>query len=127
MMRLIDINLVLEHEKIRESKVLELVRHILVDGFVRTPIVVEDKHFVVLDGHHRLNALKRLGCKRIPSFIVDYSRDDIKVGSWRGGLCVSKELVLRAGISGRKLMPKTSRHYIPKRPQNVNIPLSRLR
>ena len=46
------------------------------------PIIVERENLVVLDGMHRVKALKRLGCKLIPVCLVDYDSPEIKVERW---------------------------------------------
>ncbi|MCD6592263.1 MAG: hypothetical protein J7K78_04530 [Thaumarchaeota archaeon] len=66
----------------------------------------------ILDGYHRVEALERLGCKNAPCLLIDYRSDRIKVVSWDGGEEISKETVLEAGISGRLLPPRTTRHLI---------------
>jgi len=63
----------------------------------------------------------------IPAVAVDYSDPGIRVGAWRRGEVVSKEDVLRAGLNGRLLPPKTSRHFFPFPPCRVNAPLRALR
>jgi len=82
---------------------------------------------VVLDGQHRLAALKALGAKLVPAFLVNYRSPWVKVSSWRPGVRVSKEMVIEAGLSGRKLPPKTSRHVVEGvEVPEVNVPLEAL-
>ncbi|MDP2971868.1 MAG: ParB N-terminal domain-containing protein [Deltaproteobacteria bacterium] len=61
-----------EHEEIRPDYLEDLKNEILSDGILKMPIAVDRDTYVILDGHHRLHALKRIGCKRIPVVLVDY-------------------------------------------------------
>ena len=106
------------------------------DKVLKKPIIVDKNTNVVLDGHHRLIALKELGCKKIPVIFVNYGSRKIKVFSWRKGEKVTKGIVLRAAFSGKKLPPKTSKHmieidkkltHISIIEKNVNLPLRKLK
>ncbi|MGD0329125.1 MAG: ParB N-terminal domain-containing protein [Nitrososphaeria archaeon] len=132
---IVEINELKEHEKIDEQYCEQLKSRIQKDGFIKKAIAVDANTRIVLDGHHRLNALRRLGCKRIPAILVDYNSPMIQVQGWNKDT-VSKQAVIVAGTTPNKLPPKTTRHtviinglsrhisYIEK---NVNIPLSELK
>jgi hypothetical protein len=115
-----------QHEMIREDHLKELIREIEKDGFINNPIIVDKKTRVILDGHHRFNAIKFLGLALSPVYLCDYKSEDIKIGSWRKGEKVTKEMVIEAGLSGKLLEPKTSKHSIPNRPVGMRIPLKSL-
>lgn len=119
-------NLIKQHERIRKNHLKKLFNQIRHDGFISDPIVVDKNTMVLLDGHHRFNAIKLLGLTSSPVYLVDYKSRKIKVTSWRGGKKVTKRVVIRAGLSGELLRPKTSRHLIPERPTGLKIPLSKL-
>lgn len=116
-----------EHEKICQIHLDKLVARIKKDGFINDPVIVDKSTMVILDGHHRYNSLKNLGCKLCPVCLVDYQSNDIEVGCWRTGEEITKSEVIAAGLSGKLLSPKTSRHIIPDRPTNLNIPLENLK
>ena len=101
-----------EHEEVDHERLAKLFKELMHDGFLRYPLLVDASTFIILDGHHRFWALKLLGAKLAPVYLVDYMSDKIKVLSWRKGWHVDKKLVLEAGLSGRKLPPKTSRHVL---------------
>lgn len=120
-------NLLKQHERIRKSHLRELFSQIQKDGFISDPIVVDKNTMIILDGHHRFNAVKLLGLTSSPVYLVDYRSKKIKVASWRkGGERVTKKLVINAGISGKLLRPKTSKHFIPERPVGIKTSLSKL-
>jgi len=98
------------HEMVREYRVVEVMESLLADGVQLKPILVDPKTAVILDGHHRVEALRRLGAVYAAALLVDYDDPCIRVESWREGFRVTKDRVRRAGLTGRLLPPKTSRH-----------------
>ncbi len=114
------------HEKIDERHLECLMDIIVRDGVLIKPLLVDAKTMIILDGHHRYEILKRLGKRYVPVLLVDYDSDIVDVGSWRKDWTVSKELVRKAGLSGKLLPPKTSRHILKIKLPNVNMPLEKL-
>ncbi|MBM4341146.1 MAG: hypothetical protein FJ110_16570 [Deltaproteobacteria bacterium] len=101
-----------EHEEIRPDYLEELKNEILCDGILKMPIAVDKETYIILDGHHRLHALKRIGCKRIPVILFDYQSPEIEVIPHREGETVTKEMVIRTALDGKRMAPKTSKHMI---------------
>jgi L-serine kinase (ADP) len=101
-----------EHEEIRPDYLEGLKNEILSDGILKMPICIDKNTCIILDGHHRLQALKRLGCKKIPCVLVDYQSKDISVIPWREGEKITKETIIDMALSGRKMSSKTSKHMI---------------
>lgn len=115
------------HEQFEEPRVQELQHRIQRDRSVPVAIVADAATLVVLDGHHRLEALRRLGCKRAPVMLVDYQRPDIRVGAWRHGeTAPTKDEVLLQAQAGKLFPPKTTRHFFPWRFQESPVPLADL-
>ncbi len=80
---IVPIDLLLPHEQIIEAELSRLVEDLKVNGILKYPIVVSEETFVVLDGHHRYNALLRLNYKYAPVILLDYNDDDlIQVDTW---------------------------------------------
>ncbi|MGQ9647152.1 MAG: ParB N-terminal domain-containing protein [Thermodesulfobacteriota bacterium] len=101
-----------EHEEIRPDYLEALKNEILCDGILKMPICIDKKTCIILDGHHRLQALKRIGCKKIPVVMVDYQSPEIKVIPWREGETVTKEKIIEMALSGQRMPSKTSKHMI---------------
>jgi len=108
----VDIKQVKEHEETTNEHVKSLSDEIERDGVLKRAIAVDSKTNVILDGHHRLCALLKLNCIKIPVVYLNYDDPSIKVLPWRKGESVDKEIVRNAGLSGKKLPPKTSNHVI---------------
>jgi len=70
------------HEETIPDRVAELKSSLLGDGVVKDPIVVDAGSRVVLDGMHRVAALRELNSFWMPVCAVDYLNPSIKVGVW---------------------------------------------
>lgn len=132
----LDIEVLREHEEIRPQYLEELKNEILSDGILKMPIAVDRSTYIILDGHHRLHALKRLGCKRIPAILVDYHSPEIEVVPWREGEVITKEMIIHTALSGKRMAPKTSKHMIRVSGElrhisylevTINVPLGELK
>ena len=111
---ILDVDLLHCHEEIRPEILEELIQEIKEDGYVKKPILVADKAYVILDGHHRFEALRRLGCRRIPCYVVAYFSDAVDLGLWPTAKekDVRKEDVVERGRAGLLYTPKTTRHRV---------------
>lgn len=107
----VDVKELKEHEEIDSFRLDEVYDSILISESVY-PIIVDLNSNVILDGHHRYNALKRLGIQTIPSYLIDYNSESIQVDSWRSDFKVTKNDVVRVGKSDNLFPPKTSKHII---------------
>ena len=101
-----------EHEEIRPDYLEELKNEILSDGMLKMPIAVDRSTYIILDGHHRLHALKKIGCKKIPVILVDYQSPEIEVIPWREGEKITKKMIIDTALTGKRMAPKTSKHMI---------------
>jgi ParB-like chromosome segregation protein Spo0J len=108
---LIDPNDLRLHEDVDPVQVQRVVDQMRSSGRFETPLLVDRRTHVVLDGHHRLWASKELGCTRIPCYCVDYLADDsIQLESWRDDVTLTKEEVIEMGLSDQMFPQKTTRH-----------------
>lgn len=130
---LIDGSTLKPHEETDMSRVKELTSEITGDGMLRHPVIVDKTFMVILDGHHRVSVLTKLGCMFIPAYLVDYHDESIQVRNWREGKepeieisKVTKENVVSAALTGQLFPPKTSRHIWPWRREECPIPIRML-
>ena len=100
------------HERIRPALLEQLMDQIRKDGYLRRPILVADHDFVILDGHHRAEAVRALGARRIPAYLIDYFSEIVHLAAWPDAevSVVTKVDVIRRGRTGDLFPPKTSRH-----------------
>ncbi len=76
------------------------------EGLQRDPIIVEMEDMVVLDGMHRLEALKRLGLTHAVCSLVDYMQEDVRLLRWSRSVrnptdALATRLKTELGLGGR--------------------------
>jgi ParB-like chromosome segregation protein Spo0J len=134
--RLVELTKLKQHEDADRARLKELKKEINLDKVLKFAIIADENTNIILDGEHRFNALKELGCKTIPVVYVDYYASNIQVNSWKKNNHLKKEDVIEAGLSGKRFPPRTSRHmirigsglfHISTLEKRVDIPLKKLR
>jgi hypothetical protein len=113
------------HEQIEAERLAQLTEEIRRDGQLREPVLVDRGSLVILDGHHRVQALQTLGCQMIPAYLVDYRSPAIQVWPRRPGISVTKDSVVGRGLTHFLYPPRTSRHVLGEslRPRPVDLDL----
>lgn len=96
-----------DHEEVELERVRSLASEIQQRRRV-APLLVEKTHHVILDGHHRKEALKLLGFRKVPCVRVDYAH--IRLEHRRSDLSPTKEQVIERALRGERFPPKTTRH-----------------
>jgi hypothetical protein len=108
------------HEEIQPEDVARLVADLRQVGLVRDPIWVTRGSYVVLNGHHRLAALRALGARKVPAWVMDYESEAIALDRWTPGPALTKREVEERAVSGAPFPPKTTKHIVshtlPERP-----------
>jgi L-serine kinase (ADP) len=100
-----------QHEEIDKARLRRVVRAMR-SGGLRKALAADERTLVLLDGTHRLEAMRRLGARSVPVLLLDYMSDDIVVNPGAGKTAYSKQAVLDAGLSRKKLPPKSTRHMV---------------
>lgn len=110
-----------------------LKKMIYESGYIKHALIVEKDHNIVLDGSNRHLFLALEGFKYAPVHFVDYSNSHVRVGSNRvhrliinSPVKVTKEEVIRRGLTGDLYPPRTTRHFIPFLRPEINFPLDKL-
>lgn len=115
------------HEAFVEERVLQVLDNFRRHGAVDFAVVADVATGTVIDGHHRLEALRRLSALFVPAFLVDYRDAAITVRGWREGEAVpTKEDVLQHAAQGKLYPPKTTRHDFVPVMDPVDVPLAEL-
>jgi len=126
-MQLVELSKLSQHEEADPMRLNELKEEIKLDGILKLAIAVDINTNIILDGEHRFNILKELGCKKIPAVFVDYNSPDIKVQAWRKGEQLTKNDIIEAGFSEKKLNSSITAFILASvsyRTKNNTMPIS---
>jgi len=128
-LEILDIDRLRSHEAVESGLLRQTIEEIRKDGCLKRPILVADGDNVILDGHHRFEALRTLGYRRIPAYVIDYSSDLVEVTTWPQATVkeVTKQEVLRRGRTGELFPPKTTRHILRTPLPEISMDLKDLR
>ncbi len=111
------------HEEFTEGRLKNVIRDLKKTGILWFPILVDNKDFIILDGHHRAEAFKRMGMKTILARLVDYDSDDIRVVSRRKNIAITKDIIRKKARAGEVFLHKTTRHIYPEQTKHFDVPL----
>ena len=109
---LVPIDRLRAHEEVEVSDVHHLVGLLRDAGEVQEPLLVADGSYVILNGHHRYSALRILGARWAPAWVVDYDDPAIALSRWGPGPPISKADVIRHAEERRPYGVKTTRHTV---------------
>jgi len=110
--KVIDIQRLLPHENKQAAKTKRLAKQIYKDGGLFRPLLADARTLALLDGHHRLGALKLLRCARAPVLLVDYHGPKIRLFSRRKKYQANKAEVISRALSHKLYPIKTTRHLV---------------
>ncbi len=114
------------HEEYDPAKVDQLVAELRRTGEFVEPIWVARGTYVILNGHHRVEALRRLGARRAAAWVFDYDGDLVTLERWRPGPPIAKADVVARASRGELFPPKTTRHRVRVKLPFHKVPLSEL-
>ncbi len=117
----------LPHEALEPERLEELRVSLGQKGILYHPVIADRDSLVILDGHHRVQILRELGCARVPVYLVRYKDPAIRVFSRRPGIMVDKGTVIDRGLGGTPFPARTSRHVFPEAPRPRPTRLGHLR
>jgi L-serine kinase (ADP) len=124
--RLVPIEDLRPHEEIRDGVVRELAERIRRAGAVDDPIWVAAQSMVILNGHHRVAALRELGAERAPAWVFAYDSDLIRLERWSDGPPIERTEVVARATRRELFAPKTTRHVLTIDLPHRSTPLARL-
>lgn len=105
---LVRIEDLVSHEDVDRARLRKILSSIAEERVLRKPVVVDARRGIVIDGHHRVQALKLLGVRYAPAVLADYELDVEDVGRWMyiGAPGDSKRLTLLKTLSEAILSAK---------------------
>jgi hypothetical protein len=125
---MVDLRKLVGHERVDRGRLMAVRTQLCTQRALRRPIIVDRGSHVILDGHHRVSALRTLGAKRIPVQYVQYQSKAVRVYFRRRHLLMRliKQCVLENARRGNVFPSKTTRHLLQHRRRMRAIPLSTL-
>ena len=110
-LELVDSNLIFPHEKVIDKKTSLLIDYLKTfnNSIIISSILCCSKSMVIIDGHHRFFALKKLGFKKIPVTKLNYSSSDIKTDHMEK---FSKKDIINSGLRKEFMEPKSTNHIV---------------
>ncbi|MEW6748427.1 MAG: hypothetical protein AB1295_01830 [Candidatus Micrarchaeota archaeon] len=79
---IVEVKNLLSHEQVISTNLKRLKEAMLNLGQLVDPLIVDKKTGLVLDGNHRLKVLEIIECPLATCQMVDYDKEEIKVGTW---------------------------------------------
>lgn len=125
---LIEINKLRCHEMVCLKRLKQVKNDLLIKGYIKNPVVVDRKNNIILDGHHRVEALRQLGALKVPVYLVNYQNKKIRVALRRKEFVFKdiKQAVIDYCLQGKIFPSKTTKHLIKNRPKNINVKINQL-
>lgn len=88
------------------------------------PLCVDQDHFLVMDGQHRMEAAKLLHLRYVPCLVFDYHA--VTIWSLRDNYHVDHDTVIKRSLSNDIYPYKTVKHRFPIEVPALTLPLSEL-
>ena len=125
---LLSIESLLPHEEISTKKALEISHYLSsIKKYNLKPILIDKKTGLIIDGHHRFEALKNLQVKRIPCVSCDYFKSAfITYENKINGPVLEKEIILKRAQSKNFYQSKQTYNCFLSSPEATPIHVSKL-
>ncbi len=108
----VDINSLYPHEEILEDRLEGLLEYIksLTPYIIVPSILVCSKSNVIIDGHHRYYALKKLNKTNVPVTKINYNTSEIITGKDSVN-SLSKQEIISSAIENKIFTAKSTEHH----------------
>lgn len=120
---LISLTNLIETEEYFENKAILLAEEIKKNNVWTVPIAVEINTNGIMDGHHRFNAAKILGLRRVPCVFLSYLKNEVFLRSWSTNDQITIDDFFEVIKHNKKFPPKTTRHVFNQKIKEINLPL----
>ncbi len=111
--KLIEIHHLKPHEKVFLEKV-EIIQKLFHNNIYQLrPVVIDLKSKMIIDGHHRYEALKRSGCLLCPCIEIDYLQASIiALEGGASGKELNKNEIINSALNGFIFDQKFTYHVV---------------
>ena len=118
---MVDIDCIYTHEYVINENVVAFQEYLNKSQNFLVPTIIVSAENVLIDGHHRLELMRRMGYKRIPVTVCNYLHSDIFTHI-EPEKRLAKEFIIQSALNRTNLTPKSTRHVILH--NNIFVPLS---
>jgi len=110
----LDASRLVPHEQVLPELAQQLSSHLEAavstrGGFALPAITVDADTLTVIDGHHRLHTLTKLGHERVPCLLLNYKHSSLKLVASGG---TGKQHLIHSALSGETRPPKSTFHSV---------------
>jgi len=113
-------------EEVADAEVIKLAEVISSLQTWISPIPVERRTGIIMDGNHRWHAGMLLGLTHLPCLLLDYCDPRVRVYERGQDKVFDVEAIFRTVMAGKVLKYKTTRHVFSPTLPRTDIGLSRL-
>lgn len=131
---IVDIDRLVPLEKVFPTHLKNLEKMINNSGYMMKALIVDKNDGIILDGSHRYVYLLKNGFKMAPVHRVDYTDENVRVGSKllhrfliEEEICICKRFCRDRALSGNLYPPRTTRHFFTFRKADITLPLRQLK
>ncbi|MER9580753.1 ParB N-terminal domain-containing protein [Mesorhizobium sp. M0276] len=114
-------------EEINFERARTLAKMIAKKKLWTRPMLVEHRHSMIMDGHHRHFCATELGLSFVPCVLLSYDDPNLHVTYWSEPGPVAVDRIIQAGLSGDLLSYKTTRHKLQVGLPSCSVDLDDLR
>lgn len=132
-LKLVRLSLLKPIEKVMPTHLQYIKNQIEQTGYINKPLIIDKKNHIILDGSHRYAYLRSHGYTYAPVIIVDYSSEQVQVGSNlihrfinEKYSTITKKDVINKALTNKLFEPRITRHFFPFKKDDMPTKLDML-
>jgi len=108
---IVDITSIHTHENVIVENVLAFEQYLNKSQNFLIPSIIVSDDMVLIDGHHRLELMKRMGYTKIPVTVINYYHDCV-LTHIDANKRLAKKTIVQSALNDINLQPKSTRHVL---------------
>jgi hypothetical protein len=107
----VDISSIHTHENVIVENVLAFEQYLNKSQNFLVPTIIVSDNLVLIDGHHRLELMKRMGYTKIPVTVINYYHECV-LTHIEASKRLGKDVIVQSALNKVNLKPKSTRHVL---------------
>jgi cytidyltransferase-like protein len=107
----VDIGSIHTHENVIVENVLAFEQYLNKSQNFLVPTIIVTDDLVLVDGHHRLELMKRMGYTKIPVTVINYYHECV-LTHIEVNKRLEKDVIIQSALNNINLQPKSTRHVL---------------